>query len=160
MSFQTVPRHAPADVIKSSEWNIIADDLDYLNDQVESLKETLNETSKRQLMITCMSTINAGDAKEYAVGCKDLEGRTPMPLAGKTAKMRVKCSSNSLDADITITLRINGSDTSLTLTLSAGSPTGEAEAEILYSEGDELSIYVDASGASSGSITNLVIAIY
>ena len=156
MSFQTVPRHAPADVIKSSEWNIIADDLDYLNDQVESLKESL----KRQLMITCVSTINAGDAKEYAVGCKDLEGRTPMPLAGKTAKMRVKCSSNSLDADITITLRINGSDTSLTLTLSAGSLTGEVEAEVEYSDGDELSIYIDASGASSGSITNLVIAIY
>jgi len=156
MSFQTVPRHAPADVIKSSEWNIIADDLDYLNDQIESLKES----GKYRMMVTGVSTINAGETKEYAVGCTDLEGRTPMPSSGKMYKLRVRCQSNSLDADTTITVRINGANTDLSLTLGAGSTSASLEVEVEYSEGDEISVYVDASSSSSGSITGLVIVIY
>jgi len=160
MSYQTVPRHSPADVIRSSEWNIIADDLDYLNDEVTSLKNQLEELKKTNLVITGLSTINAGESKELAIGCSDVLGETVMPLDGKFSKMKIRCKENTLDADVTITLRKNGADTALSVTLGAGTTTGSGEAEVTFSEGDYFTIYVNATSASSGKIDGLVITLY
>jgi len=160
MSYQTVPRHSPADVIKSEEWNLIADDLDYLYEQITANQETL----KRRVFITACSAINAGESKELALGCTDIEGRTSMPIDGKIGSIYVRAESNGLDTDIEIKVCLNGGETLLKVTLKSGETRASATLaegeELGYEAGDDLSILVDASPATSGSIAKLVIAIY
>lgn len=82
--------------------------------------------------------------------------RIILSVAGTIKALQIKATANTLNGNCVVTVFKNGVATTMTVTLSAGDLTGEDSLHYFpVSKGDEISIKVDMSAASSGALTAL-----
>lgn len=103
---------------------------------------------------------NLGNAQHYikffqgGPAASQANAEYPVP-AGGAQDLICEVSVNTCNEDVVVTIQKNGSDTAITVTIPAGE-TGTFEDETdtaTFDDGDTITLLVDSSAASSGSIS-------
>jgi hypothetical protein len=171
MPYQTLPRRYPADRIKSAEWNVILDNVDYHENRINQAYDILANHENRITTLEKIATpsliiIGFGEAGwtiNYNVitthlpysSAKDGANGMPLPTSLTLKKFMVYVSSNTLNNNCIVSIRKNETVlTSTKITIPAGQ-TGLFSLDISedFAEGDRLDFNVDTTPSTSGSIT-------
>jgi hypothetical protein len=154
MPFTLPPRRNPGDVIRSGEWNQIIDDLDDLNTRLQGVE---GATAGYIFVFPIEGVVLvAGDVVDLQpFGTWSWTGRgLALPVGVKLKKLILDVVSNTTDGAVVVTVRHNETTMVTTVNIPAGA-TGIFTATIAdYSipEGDRLSLTIDASAPTTGSI--------
>jgi hypothetical protein len=154
MPFTLPPRRNPGDVIRSGEWNQIIDDLDDLNTRLQAVEGT----PAGYIFVFPIEGVEltAGYVADLQpFGTWSLTGRgLVLPVGVKLKKLVLDVVSNTTDEAVVVTVRHNETTVVATINIPAGA-TGIFTATIAnYSipEGDRLSLRIDVSAPTTGSI--------
>jgi hypothetical protein len=154
LPFTLPPRRNPGDVIRSGEWNQIIDDLDDLNTRLQALEGLAGY----YVFVFPLEgqTVNAGQTLDLQpFGTGNWTGRgLVLPVGVELKKLVIDVVSNTTDGAVAVTVRHNETTVVATVNIPAGA-TGIFTATIAdYSvpEGDRLSLRIDVSAPTSGSI--------
>jgi hypothetical protein len=170
MPYQTLPRRYPADRIKSGEWNVILDNVDYHETRInqaydvlanhESRITTLEQIATQPIVIIGFGeagyVISAGSYEEHQPfsSAKGSSKGMPIPTDLTVKKFMVYINSNSLDGDTIVAIRKNEVEIETSkITIPAGQ-TGLFSIELSedFVEGDRLDFIVDATSSTTGEI--------
>ena len=178
VEYKPLPKHKPHDVIKSEEWNIIADDLEWLKEQVAmgggggavALPKLLHAefifVEYGYIFLSPMFSHNMPDTGWYVY----LETWDPyyvnlwgsyMNRGYKFRKMRVIVTlAQPFDAETEVGLAVNGSKTDLKVTIPTSPSEGDIYEnltdEVTVEEGDRVTLYSDGTPASQGGIYGIL----
>jgi hypothetical protein len=154
MPFTLPPKRNPGDVIRSGEWNQIIDDLDDLNTRLQAI----GGAAGFYIFVFPLegAVVDAGlvfDLQPF--GFWSWTGRgLVLPVGARLKKLVLDVVSNTADGAVAVTVRHNETTVVATINIPAGA-TGIFTATIAdYSipEGDRLSLRIDASTPTTGSI--------
>jgi hypothetical protein len=154
MPFTLPPRRNPGDVIRSGEWNQIIDDLDDLNTRLQAVEGA----TAGYIFVFPLEGVELipGDVVDLQpFGGWALLGRgLVLPVGVRLKKLVIDVVSNTTDGAVVVTVRHNETTVAATVNIPAGA-TGVFTATIAdYSipEGDRLSLSIDVSAPTTGSI--------
>jgi hypothetical protein len=154
VAFVLPPRRSPGDVIRSGEWNQIIDDLDNLNTRLQAVEGLAG------FYILAFPlegrTVGAGQVQDLQpFGTGGWTGRgLVLPVGARLKKLVLDVVSNTADGAVAVTVRHNEATVVATVNIPAGA-TGVFTATIadyLIPEGDRLSLRIDASAPTAGSV--------
>lgn len=154
MSITLPPKVAPGDVIRSAYHNMLVDAVATLDERTSQtfilavpLAGTEIPYGVRKVYVPYLG-LAVGEDPSQDVGF-------PLPFRTKLALLKVYAASNSLNKSAKVTLYRNGSPTIFTLTIPAGQSGLFVNdiSELVFDEGDRLTIVLDTSASTSGSIT-------
>ncbi len=92
----------------------------------------------------------------YVLSSTETSARILLQRQGTIKAFKVKCTTNTLNGAAVITVLKNGTAQNLTVTLAAGGTFAEDQTHYFQvANGDEISIKLDMSAASTGTITAL-----
>jgi len=154
MPFTLPPRRNPGDVIRSGEWNQIIDDLDDLNTRLQAVEgATAGYIFVFPLEGAELIPGDVWDLQPF--GWWALLGRgLVLPVGVRLKKLVLDVLANTTDGAVVVTVRHNETTVAATVNIPAGA-TGVFTATIAdYSipEGDRLSLRIDVSAPTTGSI--------
>jgi len=154
MPFTLPPRRNPGDVIRSGEWNQIIDDLDDLNTRLQAVEGA----TAGYIFVFPLEGVELipGDVVDLQpFGTWYWTGRgLVLPVGVKLKKLVIDVESNTTDGDVVVTVRHNETTVAATVNIPAGA-TGVFTATIAdyyIPEGDRLSLTIDVSAPTAGSI--------
>jgi hypothetical protein len=154
LSFVLPPKRNPGDVIRSSEWNQIIDDLDDLNTRLQAVEGMAGF----YVFVFPLEggTVNAGQTLDLQpFGTGNWTGRgLALPVGAKLKKLILDVVSNTANGAVAVTVRHNEATVVATVNIPAGA-TGIFMATIAdypIPEGDRLSLRIDASAPTTGGV--------
>jgi hypothetical protein len=154
MPFTLPPRRNPGDVIRSGEWNQIIDCLDDLNTRLQAVEEaTAGYIFVFPLEGVELTPGYVVDLQPFGTWLWVGRGLV-LPVGVKLKRLVLDVVSNTTDGAVVVTVRHNEATVAATVNIPAGA-TGIFTATIAdYSipEGDRISLTVDASAPTTGSI--------
>jgi hypothetical protein len=154
LSFTLPPKRNPGDVIRSGEWNQIIDDLGDLNTRLQAVEGLAGF----YVFVFPLEgrTVNAGqtlDLQPFGTGNWTGRGLT-LPVGTKLKKLILDVVSNTTDGAVAVTVMHNETTVVATVNIPTGA-TGIFTATIAdypIPEGDRLSLRIDASAPTTGSV--------
>jgi len=178
VEYKPLPKHKPHEVIKSEEWNIIADDLEWLKEQVamgggggavalpKLLYVEFISVSYGYILVSPMFSHNMFAIAWYFYLSSwdpyyiNLWGSI-MNRGYAFRKMKfVVTYAEPLDAETEIGLAVNGSKTDLKITIPTSPSEGDIYEnltdEVTVGEGDRVTLYTDGTPASTGSVQGIL----